>query len=266
MASLATAKMMQGVTQRVLPKAMVANIIHNNNWQTQLKIILNQQRDVLNFQEYAVSEEHMNRMQQLAESVPEVFNNPSSTHRSKWFDHPNYHRNIQMPKFHVHFRQEMQSVLSHLDKAHDQVLLARFNDCKSSTFQFQNCKSAYLQFQNFVGGLNGHFSMEEYAWFPVFQKHYPEIDLEFLYEDHGHLHQKKGKVLQALQDLMDASCSRRRQQQQEEVVEQQEELEEQVVSCIQLTMDFDQQLMGHLGEEEEILMPMSLAYSKRLPL
>ncbi|CAJ1935084.1 unnamed protein product [Cylindrotheca closterium] len=225
----------------------------NDDWQKQLKIILNQRRGVGNFKDYTVSEKHAKRMQQLAESVPEVYNNPSSTPRSKWFDHPNYRRNSQMPMFHVHFRQEMQSVLAYLEKAHT------LSSCSGKN-PYQSCKSAFWQFQGCMGGLNGHVSIEEYAWFPVFQNLFPKVDLRFLFEDHEGLHRAEDQVMQALQDLTDRASSF----QQEE--KDNDDLEERVVSCIQLVMDFDQQLMGHLGEEEEILMPMSLTFEKRMPL
>lgn len=233
---------------------------NRNDWQKQLKILLSQKRNDLNFKDYTVSERHAKRMQHLAESVPEVYSNPSSTYRSKWFDHPNYRRNSQMPMFHVHFRQEMQSVLWNLEKAHQLV-------CNGKDPQ-QSCKNAFWQFQSCMGGLNGHVSIEEYAWFPVFQNLFPEVDLQFLFEEHGRLHRTEGKVMQALQDLTEASSptKKKKQQEQEQQQDEDHDLEELVVSCIQMALDFDQQLMGHLGEEEEILMPMALTFTKRMPL
>ena len=126
MATSAASKV-KGLAQKVLGKQPNAakrsssssiGTSNNPDWQQQLEIILKQRRNVLNFSEYTVSQAHEKRMAEFAKAAPQVFDNAEITPRSKWFNHPNYRRNSQMPPFHVHFRQEMQSVLGYLQQAY----------------------------------------------------------------------------------------------------------------------------------------------------
>ena len=117
------------------------------------QLVLSQDRGVLNFERYKPSQEHVRRMQSLAESAPELYNNPSITPRSKWFSHPRYHQNSQMPPFHVHFRQEMQGVIQYLVKAYSSG-----DPPKSVT---SHIRRAHSTFVGSMRGLNGHVSIEE---------------------------------------------------------------------------------------------------------
>lgn len=226
----------------------------NDDWQDRLQSVLEQRRDIINFKDYAVSEEHVKRMQELAQALPEVFANPAKTQRSQWFSHPNYDTNNQMPNLHVHYRLEMQGVLFYLQKAYRALK-------NGASPPHSILLSAFRQFKGSMEGLHHHVAVEEWKLFPVFQLNY-DLDLKFLHEDHEHLHQTESRLFQALSYLKEASSSSSSSEQR--VQEAPDDLEEQLVGAIQLALDFDQQLLSHLGEEEEIVVPMSLSLEGRL--
>lgn len=230
------------------------NFNNNTDWQEILAVILKQQRNLVNFKDYTVTEEHQNRMKELANTFPEVFDNPSSTDRSKWFNHPKYAMNIQMPQFHVHFRQEMQNVLGYLAKAH-QVISSKNGKEDPQDY----VRLAYRMFRGSMQGLHGHVHIEERAYIPIFQNLYHHIDFQFLYDDHEDLHETESKLLSALNHLATSTGPSHNDN-------NGTRFEEELVGAIQLAMKFDQELMTHLGEEEEIIVPLSLALKGRLPM
>jgi hemerythrin-like domain-containing protein len=85
-------------------------------------------------------------------------------------------------------------------------------------------------------------SIEEYSVFPVYRDCFPEVNIDFLYHDHKSLKEAEHKIVNELEALA-----------QKESVSKDE-----IVDCLQQVLDFDDQLMAHLGEEEEIVVPMSL--------
>lgn len=219
-----------------------------SDWQHRLNTVLRQQRRVLNFKHYTVSDDHATRMKELADTIPEVFDNPSSTPRSQWFDHPKFGMNTQMPQFHVHFRLEMQEVLRRLQQAHQSAIRNDDNQTRSSI------ALAVRTFMGSMRGLHGHVSIEEGAYFPYFERLYPTLDFRFLYEDHEHLHSTEARLTRMLSDLMAAS----------DKYDNNNKLSELLVDTIEVALDFDEELMSHLGEEEEIVVPMSLALKGRM--
>jgi hemerythrin-like domain-containing protein len=199
-------------------------------WKDRLERILAQDRRALNFEHYTVSKEHSKRMEQLAQQVPQLYGNPEITPRSKWFHHPRFNENSQMPPYHVHFREEMKHVLSYVYKAYNG------DDTR------KQMKSACRMFSGSMRGLNGHVSIEEYSVFPVYRDCFPEVNIDFLYHDHKSLKEAEHKIVNELEALA-----------QKESVSKDE-----IVDCLQQVLDFDDQLMAHMGEEEEIVVPMSL--------
>ena len=197
----------------------------HDEWQEPLQRILDQRRDIINFKQYAVSEEHVQRMSELAEKLPDIFANPTKTQRTQWFRHPNYDKNNQMPNLHVHYRLEMQGVLLYLQKAYKWLQ----GDAEETNSTLHSIlRSAYYQFKGSMKGLHRHVQVEEWKLFPVFQLNYPEIDFRFLYEDHEHLHQTESRLMHALSYLHEAS---------DDILP--DDLEDQVVATIQLALDFD---------------------------
>ena len=135
---------------------------------TNLQRVLSQDRNKLNFEEYTVSDRHKQRLEELAKIAPELYDNPTITPRSTWFNHPKYYDNSQMPPFHVHFRQEIQTTLQYLYQA-----LNNSGERSSDVQKLLNIQSAQRYFNGCMRGLNGHVSIEEYACFPLYQKIFP---------------------------------------------------------------------------------------------
>ncbi|CAJ1935085.1 unnamed protein product [Cylindrotheca closterium] len=241
-----------------LSSSLSSSSTSDKDLQERLQSVLHQRRDIINFKQYAVSEEHVERMQELAQTLPEIFANPTKTQRTQWFRHPNYETNNQMPNLHVHYRLELQGVLLYLQKAFHQLEQQQQQQHDDENpAHASSLKSAYFQFKGSMEGLHRHIAVEEWKLFPVFQLRHPQIDLKFLYEDHADLHQIESKLLQALLYLYETSSALGS----GGIVH---DLKEQVVGTIQLALDFDQQLMTHLGEEEEIVVPLSLTLEGRL--
>ena len=206
---------------------------------SRLKTILSQDRGVQNFEHYTPSDEHKERMNYLAEHAPDLFNNPTRTPRSTWFRHPRYHQNSQMPPYHVHFRQEMQGTLQYL---YDTL------SASQATNQLRALNSADRYFRGCMRGLNGHVSIEEYACFPCYKDNFPAIDIDFLYADHKELHRSEESVKKAFSTILDKADENYG-----DLIPKADILE-----IIQQVLDFDDQLMSHLGEEEELVVPLSL--------
>ena len=92
-------------------------------------------------------------------------------------------------------------------------------------------------------GLNGHVSIEEYACFPLYQQVYPAVKLDFLVDDHKELHRAEEHVVKTLRNLQNDAGGKD---------------DELILSALEVVLDFDDHLMAHLGEEEEIVVPLSL--------
>ena len=205
--------------------------------------ILSQDRGVLNFEHYVPSPNHIKRMSELKKTAPELYDNPSITPRSKWFSHPRYHSNAQMPPFHVHFREEMQYVINEVYEA---VVLVSSAKRMNRRKQLGKIQSALSDFQSCMRGLNGHVSIEEYACFPLYEREFPTVDIKFLYTDHKDLHRDEESVTRALQNAL-------RKDHEDNLAPSRE-----MIGLLQTVVDFDAHLMAHLGEEEELVVPLSL--------
>ena len=179
-------------------------------------------------------------MKNLASAVPELYNNPDITPRSKWFNHPRWHQNSQMPPFHVHFRVELQSVIQSLHRAYQMVTKGDDNTKMAK----QMIQSASSTFRGSMSGLNGHVRIEEYACFPLYKENFPKADISFLYKDHEHLHESEQDVYRAFDELLKGEATFNN--------------EDALLSALNRLLDFDAELIAHLGEEEELVVPMSL--------
>ena len=211
---------------------------------SKIQQVLAQDRGNVNFTEYTPSSRHEQRLEHLRKIAPELYDNPTITPRSTWFSHPMYRRNSQMPPFHVHFRQELQTTVAYL---YDALTLA------SSTADHhkqiaRKVESASRYFHACMRGLNGHVSIEEYACFPLYQEAFPNVNLKFLCEDHRELHQSEAQVGQALDDFLKQMESKK----------DNEHRTGQLLELLGIVLDFDEHLMQHLGEEEELVVPLSL--------
>jgi hypothetical protein len=192
-----------------------------------LQRTLSEDRHSVNFTSYQTSDEHKSRIS----TRPSRMNIP----RELWFKHPNYPKQHQMPTYHVHFREEMQSVLSHL--------LSWYQNTSTRDFT-----KAYRYFHGSMEGLHGHVQIEEGYFFPKLQSAHPDFDLRFLYQDHQVLHQAEANLKEKLEMV-----SKKLRQGKDADVTNQEKL-----SVLRLAVEFDEILINHLGEEEEIVVPLCL--------
>lgn len=171
-----------------------------------LKDILAQDRSVLNYVHYTPSPEHHARMTQLLQAAPHLYDNPQVTPRSEWFRHPRWHQNSQMPPFHVHYRQEMQTVLKLLLHAHDsldgEVGGGGQQQQQQQAAAARALRNAQVDFIASMRDLTGHVSIEEYTCFPLYEQAYPQVNIGFLYQDHKDLHAAENRVRQAMDQLL----------------------------------------------------------------
>jgi Hemerythrin HHE cation binding domain len=219
------------------PRMMTTMSASASTWQDRVNSILSQDRRVQNFPHYKPSEVHVSRMKELAKKAPELYDNPEITPREKWFQHSRYRQNSQMPPFHVHFRSELQAVIRYLYEG----MTTDNGDVIQS-----NIRRATRLFEGSMRGLHGHVNIEEYACFPLYEQNYPHVKVaKFLAQEHEALHQAEEEARKALYDLLDKQEGDNLQK-------------ESVLSTLTVLLDFDDKLMAHLGEEEEIVVPMSL--------
>jgi hypothetical protein len=195
----------------------------NEKFLSKLEQLLLEDRHVINYRSYQTSEEHQSRIS----TRPQRMN----IDRERWFKHPNYSSRQQMPPYHVHFREEMQFVLS--------LLISWFRNLTT-----RDLNKAYRVFCDSMEGLHGHVQIEERYFFPQLQSSHPDFDLTFLYQDHQRLHSAEENLKRNFEKF--ASI-------QEQVMTNQDKL-----SLLRLAVEFDEMLINHLGEEEEIVVPLCL--------
>ena len=153
-----------------------------------------------------------------------------------------------MPPYHVHFRVELQTAIEYLFKAYEmQQRSLKEEDNLSSSEQHQQQIQMMIQrsnniFRSSMQGLHGHVSIEEYACFPLYQQTYPHVTVSFLTNDHKELHKQEETTQKSLSELsLQSSPSKQA-----------------IQETLGVVLDFDQHLLAHLGEEEEIVVPMLL--------
>ena len=184
--------------------------------------------------------------------------------RSSWASHPNYKGRFQMPNFHHDFRQYMQAIIALLVDAADpslNVIAQLSRDVherrQRSPQEAQPASSAAEQasgavttqerveraaalWRDFKSKLNRHVGIEESAIFPAIAAHYPGLDLQFLYSDHEELLDLEVSVARALREA-DATAD-----------------QQAIETALEKVVEFDEQFVTHLGEEEEFVVPLCL--------
>ena len=230
----------------------------------QIEHVLEQDRSVLDFRHYTPTSEHTERMKILKRDLPELYDNPALSSRSQWFDHPKWYATPQMPTFHIHFREEMQTVIRSLNDAY---ISSRDGLTIQTVLAIQDAAS---NFASCMKNLNGHVYLEEKNLFPrcakllavpyrsvinkqeieqnesdKLQRQQPNGNeaIEFLFRDHKQLHKMETKISTQFEGFTSGEIELSRND---------------IISIMQTTLDFDTLLMVHLGEEEEIVVPISL--------
>lgn len=206
----------------------------------QLRQVLGEDRGVMNYIQYTPSSEHVQRMKDFAKAEPSVFDNPKITPRETWFTNPIFSRSTQMPPYHIHFRREMQEAVRYLYETYA---------AKTPKSQSRAARNAQHFVQGCLSGLHGHVGIEEHRVFPMMQRRHPKVDLQFLFEDHQRLDREERELTRELNQLVRSTNSS-----QDSLVPREE-----IMKVLKKLLAFDKTLMTHLGEEEEVVVPISLA-------
>mmetsp|Transcript_41500 Transcript_41500/g.98364 ORF Transcript_41500/g.98364 Transcript_41500/m.98364 type:complete len:220 (-) Transcript_41500:87-746(-) len=201
-------------------------------------------RNKMMYTHYKTSKEHKERMAAL----PDHLRIP----RCDWEKHPNWRTRWHMPAYHVHFREDMGSVITGLQRAHAAASKAG-SEGGAGKLVMDACRA----FGGCMRHLQGHVGIEEGSYFPSIQREYKGVvELGFLYEDHGALHKGEERVQREMNRLipltsMDPTAGGALSK-------------GDIEGLLAMVLEFDEQLMTHLGEEEEIIVPMTLMAKRSL--
>lgn len=91
--------------------------------------------------------------------------------------------------------------------------------------------------------------------FPKLQQMYPEADISFLYDDHKALHTKEVTVLQMLKKSITATAAATATKSGKDGYQTAKDA---IATTLQTLLDYDEAIIIHLGEEEEVVVPMML--------
>jgi hypothetical protein len=209
-----------------------------------LRLRITQERGDLHFLDYEVSEKHHSTMDALKSVYID---------RKDWTSHQRWRSQPQMPEFHVHFREEMQTVMRHLLSAYTQ-----YTADDGNTKYVRSLEIALDVLETSTSTLSFHVRIEEGHFFPSLIKAYPEYDsiIRTLYDDHKVLHHAEDKTKKSLGALVSYVQSDPNKTKSGKGQDDVRVMFHQV--CVDF-LDFDKTLMDHLGEEEEIVVPLGLS-------
>lgn len=211
----------------------------------------------IEFVGYTKSAEHAARL----EALPAHLRIPPS----EWRAHPNYKGRFQMPNFHHDFRQELQAIIATLweevgNAGSIQNLAQDVSDHRGSNPEeaepasdaaskvaraktsAQRWRAALDVWAGFKQHLDKHVGIEERAIFPSLRAHYPDLNFEFLYEDHKELLASETDAISKLKLAASRSGD-----------------EGAISAALDAVVRFDENFMNHLGEEEEFVVPLCLS-------
>jgi hypothetical protein len=193
--------------------------------EAQLARSVSQDRSALIFCDYEMSTEGRQRRDALG---------PLLVHRDDWLSHPGWKRRPQMPSFHVKFRMGMQQTLRILSDWY-----------ASSSRDPKPAEEAGRHFGAVKTVLNGHVRIEETHVFPQLQNWHPRVDTTFLYVDHARLHELEETVTKNFKSIQTAALYGH--------IDREDKAD-----LLRSVLAFDKCLMTHLGEEEDIVVPLTL--------
>lgn len=170
--------------------------------------------------------------------------------RENWWTHADYYKSPQMPEFHTHFRVEMGNTLKAIYDAYN------FHTDSNRKKRERQINLALNIFRESMSSLSFHVSIEERRVFPMIISNvkHDDIDLSFLYDDHKTLHTAEERLMKSLHQCLD-ECQKGIE---DEANDQAVELALQ--SVVSSALAYDSALLTHLGEEEELVVPITLLY------
>lgn len=174
----------------------------------------------------------------------------SSLRRENWWMHPDYHKYPQMPEFHIHFRVEMGNMLAAIYDAYS------FHKEGSRNKRERRMNLALNIFEGSMSTLSFHVSIEERRVFPMMQHQVNDdgLDLSFLYDDHKNLHMAEERLMKSLKRCL-AECVKGKETEAYDAA-----VEGSLHAVITHALEFDTIFLNHLGEEEEVVVPITLLY------
>ena len=203
----------------------------------------NQSRNKVNYTNYEPSLCFLERKKAWPPKIKELT-------RETWWSHKDYHRYPQMPEFHVHFRVETASMMKAIYEAYD------FHQKGNRLKRERKMNLAKNTFESSMSTLSFHVAIEERRVFPEMQRKVGnEIDMSFLYEDHESLHKAEEQLKMSL-ELACVECVKGVGKD----AENDDEVESALSQVVSDALAFDTVFMNHLGEEEELVVPITLVY------
>lgn len=200
-----------------------------------------QNRNVRSFEDYEPSQVFLDRQAKW----PEKYKIPRST----WWDYPNYYNQPMMPEFHVHFRTEAKSTLQAM---YDSYRAFLDGDVKRRN---QKMLLASRTFEGSMSVLQMHVAIEERRVFPSMQRAVKDVDMSFLYDDHQHLHEEEAALTESLSAITSSfeKCG-------DEGEAEKAAFSRLFERLFENALKFDTTFMNHLGEEEELVVPVALLH------
>jgi hypothetical protein len=224
---------------------------------SQIRDRLEQDRTVSDFRSYTASDAFRERQRTWPSQLKMA--------RSEWWRHSRYHTQPMMPEYHVHFREESAHMLA--------AILDSYQHYRAGNVEKRNKKIllASRTFEASMSTLSFHVAIEERRVFPMMQSEVPDVDLSFLYADHEELHKAEAALKEALarcQDVCSTASGDGDDDDDDDDDGDDGDGEKRLESLFQELVDralaFDTIFMNHLGEEEELVVPLSLHYTIRM--
>lgn len=230
----------------------------------QLQSILSEDRSTQIFEHYSPSLAHVARMKKLRTVQPEL-----CIPRGEWLSHENWSLNKQMTSYHIPIRSKMQASLVELVSCYDEV--GREGEAvdlglggeEQLEVMRGRVASAFQAFRMCTMVLGGHAGKEERNTFPAMMHWFPKVDMKDMFDTHedlDHAADAVGAMFGRLQAHLDGDggakgdCGSSSSSSAHELL----------ADLVDAALQFDAQLNQHLGEEEELLVPMSLVMPEAL--
>jgi hypothetical protein len=160
--------------------------------------------------------------------------------RESWVDHGHWSLNKQMTAYHVPIRWKMQQVIAQLVACYHSNDAIAIDFGRSRPAMEEQLADANRVFSLCMMVLSGHVVKEEGGTFPSLGHFFPHVDMSDMYDTHRELEDADEKVKSLFVEV------------------EQNISHDLVAKLIQEVVHFDALLNQHLGEEEELVVPMSL--------
>lgn len=220
--------------------------LHTN---IRLRKLLAEDRSTEIFENYTAGLSHITRMRKMRTVQPEL-----CIPRNDWMQHENWSLNKQMTSYHIPIRSKMQQCLRELVMCFDAI--GRSGEIvqlggEQLEIMSDNIASAFKAFRMCIMVLSGHADKEEHNTFPSLMHFFPKVDIKDMFDSHEGLDSAAEAVRDMFSELISHLAKGA-------VSTHKSNAHKQLADLIDAAMQFDAHLNQHLGEEEELAVPMSL--------